>query len=65
MNTRPLKKIVALFLFSSFMTVLLMGNMAKYTYAQDLKTLIDSRSADLEDRVIEWRRHIHLSLIHI
>ena len=59
MNTRPLKKIVTLFLFSSFMTVLLMGNMAKYTYAQDLKTLIDSRSADLEDRVIEWRRHIH------
>ena len=57
MNTRPLKKIVTLLLFSSFMTVLLMGNMAKYAYAQDLKTLIDSRSADLEDRVIEWRRH--------
>ena len=59
MNTRPLKKIVTLLLFSSFMTVLLMGNMAKYAYAQDLKTLIDSRSADLEDHVIEWRRHIH------
>lgn len=59
MNTRPLKKIVTLLLFSSFMTVLLMGNMTKYAYAQDLKALIDGRSADLEDRVIEWRRHIH------
>tara|TARA_B100000989_G_scaffold299009_1_gene291899 strand:+ start:4993 stop:6324 length:1332 start_codon:yes stop_codon:yes gene_type:complete len=59
MNTRPLKKIVVLLLLCSFMTVLLVGNMAKYAHAQDLKILIDSRSDDLEDRVIEWRRHIH------
>ena len=41
------------------MTVLMMGSSPTYVQAQDLKTLIDSRSADLEDRVIEWRRHIH------
>lgn len=27
--------------------------------AQNLKTLIDTRAAELEDKVIEWRRHIH------
>ena len=37
----------------------MMGSSSTYVHAQDLKTLIDRRSADLEDRVIEWRRHIH------
>jgi len=27
--------------------------------AQNLKTLIDTRAAELEDKVIEWCRHIH------
>ena len=36
-----------------------MGSSPTYVQAQNLKTLIDSRSADVEDRVIEWRRHIH------
>tara|TARA_B100000575_G_C23142954_1_gene665731 strand:+ start:2368 stop:3699 length:1332 start_codon:yes stop_codon:yes gene_type:complete len=59
MNTRPLKKIITLLFFCFLMDVFLIGSTSTFIYAQDLKTLIDSRSADLEDRVIEWRRHIH------
>ena len=41
------------------MTVFWLGSNPTNVQAQELKKLIDSRSADLENRVIEWRRHIH------
>jgi amidohydrolase len=59
MKIAKFNRIIALLLFSSCITILMMGSSSTYVHAQDLKTLIDRRSADLEDRVIEWRRHIH------
>lgn len=59
MSTRPLKNLPILLLQCFFLAVFWLGSNPTNVQAQELKKLIDSRSADLENRVIEWRRHIH------
>ena len=59
MTTRPFKNLSVILLQCFFLTVLWLGSNPTNVQAQELKTLIDSRSAELESRVIEWRRHIH------
>ena len=59
MSTRPLKNLPILLLQCFFLTVFWLGSNPTNVQAQELKKLIDSRSADLENKVIEWRRHIH------
>ncbi len=46
-------------LIYTFFLVLIWSVLPAQTQAQNLKTLIDERAAELEDKVIEWRRHIH------
>ena len=59
MSTRPLKNLPILLLQCFFLAVFWLGSNPTNVQAQELKKVIDSRSADLENRVIEWRRHIH------